>query len=751
MLQAHLICTPQHVRPTSAPHLAPFDQASQKPKFGSNAARGTPEEFLSWAKSQPHSSQLGPPPLPYDLHAAVRFVWSHGPLVSCERRRRIDVLASVARRLAPLTQSLLPLMPWPARAVARAMALDLRRQSEPSATLDDMHVDAMHPPHYALWCAMLDAIRWPHRKLVHDMLHGFPSVGHIPDTGVWKEVQRPASMPFASFVSSNPAWVRQCRQRVLSVAKRDPERAHACWTRTIEERDAGLILGPFTISQLDAKSSTGFPAFGFGMWRPLPRFTIRQKDKWRCIDDGAASGTNSDGTSYWETIVCDRPDSPLRIGCAFHELGSPPGYPQVRVRMGGGTDDVKAAYRVIVTRHPGYTTVMVASPPGSIGPHADWQPSVFLVPGHNFGLASAVLNFYSAAEPPTVFSRLFFGVPVVRYYDDHSVHEPSYAAASGQSCHVALHDLLHFRFDVGKHVPWQRSVLYTGVCTDWSDDAHGRVTVGVSRARRDRVRVIIAEALRSGELSAAAASSLRGKARFCVCPVFGRVGLAAVHLLRERQRDRVSVALSSDLEDALRFLDIVVDLLPDFVVQIRKECVSPACVVLTDASWEVGHTWLGFLVACPIRGAVWAGCPTPPWLLRVLQEHKARKTYIGPLELAVASAVYFSLPECWFTGRAVLHYIDNQPACYSLIKGQSDAPDCNRLVFVTLMKLARMRCDAWFDYVPSASNIADLPTRLDAGAFRRLEAVASRVRLSLPPEWCLSCPHSDLKALFVGA
>ena len=69
-------------------------------------------------------------------------------------------------------------------------------------------------------------------------------------------------------------------------------------------------------------------------------------------------------------------------------------------------------------------------------------------------------------------------------------------------------------------------------------------------------------------------------------------------------------------------------------------------------------------------------------------------------------------------------------------------------MFITLLELARLNCSAWFDYVPSAANMADLPTRLDAAAFARLERVARRVRLELPPEWCLDCPESDLTSLF---
>jgi len=453
--------------------------------------------------------------------------------------------------------------------------------------------------------------------------------------------------------------------------------------------------------------------------------------------------------STHETIVCDRPDSPLRIGLRFHSLGPPPSAPSIPVVMGGGTDDKFAAYRAVVTLHPGYTVVMVARPPAAPADNPQaWEICFFRVPGHNFGLASAVLNFYHVAEPPTIFSRLFFGTPVTRYYDDHGVHEPSYAAGSGQACHIQLHELLRFHFDTTKHAPWSREVVYTGVCTDWSGDAAGVVTIGVSRSRRDSVRKLIAEALNTGTLSAAAASSLRGKARFCLCPVFGRVGLAAVHLLGERQKDPDATAVDAELSEVLHFLDVVIDKLPNFEVCFRKERVLPAVVVLTDASWETNHSWLGFLVVCPLRGAFWAGSSTPAWLMDLLRSHKLAGSYIGQLELAAAAAPYFSLPHDSRRDRAVMHYVDNQGACYGLIHGRSKDADANRLIFVVNMRAAVLKCDVWYDYVPSASNIADLPTRLDAKAFARLEAIARRVPLRLPPEWCLASSHSALAQLF---
>lgn len=376
-----------------------------------------------------------PPPLPQHLEAAVQFVWSFGPHVSSERARRLAILRDVALSLEPLSDKMAHLMSADAINVARAMALSIHRRTRPATTLSDLG-EALYAPHFALWAAILDCLQWPNVSLIRHMITGFPTVGDIPDSEVWRPCLREASIPFPQFASTNTQWIVRCKHRVLAAARADADRAYACWQRTLEERDAGLIIGPFSISQLNQPASS-FPGLGYAKWRPLPRFAIRQKQKWRCIDDGAASRTNADGMSTFETIVCDRSDTPIKIGLRFHALGPPPAAPHIKVMMGGGTDDKFAAYRTVVSAHPGYTVVMVAQPPNA---QCDaWSECLFRVPGHNFGLASAVLNFYHIAEPPTVFSQLFFGTPVSRYYDDHGVHEPSYAHGSGQSCHVQLH------------------------------------------------------------------------------------------------------------------------------------------------------------------------------------------------------------------------------------------------------------------------------------------------------------------------
>ena len=89
----------------------------------------------------------------------------------------------------------------------------------------------------------------------------------------------------------------------------------------------------------------------------------------------------------------------------------------------------------------------------------------------------------------------------------------------------------------------------------------------------------------------------------------------------------------------------------------------------------------------------------------------------------------------------------SQSPLYCAIKGRSADPDMNRLVFLAQLRIAQLSARVWFDYVPSTSNVADLPTRLDDAALQRLSRLGERVPMRLPPEWALSCEWSELASL----
>ena len=84
--------------------------------------------------------------------------------------------------------------------------------------------------------------------------------------------------------------------------------------------------------------------------------------------------------------------------------------------------------------------------------------------------------------------------------------------------------------------------------------------------------------------------------------------------------------------------------------------------------------------------------------------------YIGQLELMYAVAPYTSRPSL-FRGRQVIHFIDNTSACAALVKGYSRAIDSGLIVNAFHAINLGLRADVFFEYVRSAANPADLPSR----------------------------------------
>jgi hypothetical protein len=112
-----------------------------------------------------------------------------------------------------------------------------------------------------------------------------------------------------------------------------------------------------------------------------------------------------------------------------------------------------------------------------------------------------------------------------------------------------------------------------------------------------------------------------------------------------------------------------------------------------------------------------------------LERFQLRKQYIGQLELLAAVAVYLTFPD-ETRGRRVLHWIDNTSALAALIKGYARAEDSARIVQAFHAFNLGLQADAWFEYVASKANIADLPSR---GEFAELERLRSTERPAVMP------------------
>ena len=77
--------------------------------------------------------------------------------------------------------------------------------------------------------------------------------------------------------------------------------------------------------------------------------------------------------------------------------------------------------------------------------------------------------------------------------------------------------------------------------------------------------------------------------------------------------------------------------------------------------------------------------------------------------------------------RRTFVFIDNDAARHSLITGSSSAPSVERALRAIVMHQAKVPSFMWYSRVPSASNIADLPSRFDCQELMRAGAEQTRV------------------------
>ena len=640
--------------------------------------------------------------LPEDLRVAIDFIIEVGEQITELRAARVADLRVIAEALSPLRK-----------------ALDERKSPEARAISEKFNV--------AWIAACVDAMgpAWPDKELPLRYMIGFPVVFDIPDSGVYRPDEQPAEISERDFKKNNTRMVAKISAEIaaggLKTDATDVDRRSQCWKRTKEEIESGLVSAPRSRAYMDRK-------YKRGRWRCIGRTAILQKGKWRCIDNGKRGKQNKAARMH-ERLTTSRADFPVMIAREFAaRTRSGPGILK-RSRGGGratralrlrhGTKDLAAAYRHVPTSQPEYTNVAVWD--------EDHKRVVYVeVPGHNFGLKSAVVNFNRFPALGVAIARRLCWCVVEHFYDDKDLTEPGWCGDSGFACLDLLFsdDFAGFPFEVSKNAPMRGANEYQGVVSDLSGADDGVLFMDVTRKRRDKLHELVSETLGAGVLRSGMAASIFGKARFMLSPVYGALGKACLQPIMQREYAKGSEALTTELEDSLEFVKFVCDFLPPVELPTLPSA-KPTVVVFTDAEGTMrskpkkgrkgkppsGH--LGFVVYHPIFGRRYAHAPVPANFVSLLDSVKERQTYIGQFELLAAITPFLSLPREWFEGYPVELWVDNSGAVGALIKGYSGIPDCARIVNMFHFAFAQLGAASLFiDYVPSESNPADVPSRV---------------------------------------
>ena len=211
--------------------------------------------------------------------------------------------------------------------------------------------------------------------------------------------------------------------------------------------------------------------------------------------------------------------------------------------------------------------------------------------------------------------------------------------------------------------------------------------------------------LEKGCISSKEAEQLRGRLVFMQSQVFGNAGVSARRVLAKARPH-----LDSDMRERLGWL---VRWLKQLVPRpLQLAWCGPPLLLFTDGAAEaVGVSIGGVLIDHRDSSVLYFGCYLPDTLIN---EWKAQGK-----EQVIAEAETLPLliaRRIWrrrLYRAKVISFIDNEGARASVVKGSSKSAGCSAILEAMELEDLALGLWDWPTRVPSYSNLADGPSRLD--------------------------------------
>ena len=383
-----------------------------------------------------------------------------------------------------------------------------------------------------------------------------------------------------------------------------------------------------------------------------------------------------------------------------------------------GLDDLFAAFRRVPSSQPEFTIVALYEfDSDSVRFH-----EVF---GMNFGLKAAPLQFNRVAELLCAVAACYGGLPVDHYYDDFMllcisgsiIKDPCQTgkvwSSSGQWALARFCAILGWPVEPKKRKEADIQNGLLGVHADLERfQAEGKI---IFRPTEKRVSEILQD-LRSfkeqGSLEPTEATSLQGRLSFTLSTAYASVGRAAIQPLIDRGAGKSSTKGSwpwtESMTHMLRFYEALFPNLSPLIFDFLKR-KRQKVVIYTDASCSLRHYRLGIMII--IDGRRWyLNSFAPQWILDASKTRNKSLMIINQLELLTILCAVLTFGDL-LKDRRVWFWCDNTAALSGAIHGYAQAPHLAQLSNELHLLFTNLQISAWFEWVPTKCNIADIPSR----------------------------------------
>eukprot|EP00435_Cladocopium_sp_Y103_P051887 s469_g16.t1 len=548
---------------------------------------------------------------------------------------------------------------------------------------------------------MLESLQYPDKKLVDDIAAGFKLSGYMTKSNVFRSKSKRPAMSLCTLKKLSKSF--NARSAAALGGRQDAELEVQTWKETEAELDKGWVFLGGT-DNLDGKFLG-------------KRFGLKQGQKTRVIDDCTCCGLNLT-VGLHEKLRLHSVDFLAAIfGYAFKACKATD-RPSVR----GRTYDLKSAYKQYAI-HPDDRASL------RMGVNVPGQDK-FAVIGFNslpFGAVGSVAGFLRISQAVRYLGYFGLGLLWSAFYDDYTLLSRSELESSSSWACEMLFDLLglHYAKEGHKCVPFSEKFKTLGLEVDTSNFRNGSVLVGHTDSRKEELADHINSILKCGKLATKEAERLRGRMIFFEGYTFGRVANSSVKALgRFCTGPSVERPLDDDMTRALRFLGArVVEGKP---LKIER-ALHTTWLVFTDGACdpEAGTGSVGGMIYDPNGQCLrFFGEAVPPEIMKDLLSRS--KNPIHELEILPV----FIAADLWgdmYPHAQVVYYIDNESSRMAHIKGTGETLRASMIIeqFVKIEFDAQHR--VWFGRVPSYSNPADSPSRLDFTQALRLGATRTSV------------------------
>ena len=265
-----------------------------------------------------------------------------------------------------------------------------------------------------------------------------------------------------------------------------------------------------------------------------------------------------------------------------------------------------------------------------------------------------------------------------------------------------------------KRKPFAHVFVSLGVQINLEQASQGWISLSNKPGRVESLRIEIDKILNVSPhtMGFHEALSIRGKIAFCEGQTFGRVLAPVARVLSNWAKDPGRCPASTEMKHALSTAIHHLAIAGPRVVKPSSD--TAPVVVFTDGACEAtttigGVIFDGDFVQC-------FGAQVSESLCNTWKSKETQKQVIGQGELFPLVVARLTWAQR-LKGRNVIYFIDNESARLALVKAYSPVLASLLLVSQCLEWDYANQSHGWFARVPTVSNVADLPSRMEIGPF----------------------------------